>query len=183
MDDMWTAFSVPILSNFTRFTQVIILSMLRTLLGITRWVCFCNRRFFLEIKDEPTGWEPIWPVFVGGSLILTQETWCEAACWQLKTHPTRTSFDGYLNCRIRLAIIKVSGKPEKSLRGSPSGVHTFCVWDAAHSLSVQLAGWQLDLMVAPGKNLQILPDAQAVQLLAGEGFGAHAFGGVADLGF
>jgi len=28
-----------------------------------------------------------------------------------------------LNCKIRLAIIKVSGKPEKSLRGSPSGVH------------------------------------------------------------
>lgn len=118
---------------------------------------------------------------MGGVLILTQETWCKAERYQLKTFPTRTAFDGYLNRSIRLAIIKVSGKPEKSLRGSPSGVHTFCVWDAAHSLSLQLAGRQLDILAAPGKNIQVLPDAQPVQLLAGKDPGAHTFGEIADL--
>ena len=37
-------------------------------------------RASLDIKDEPTGQEPIQPVFGGGGLILTQETWCKAEC-------------------------------------------------------------------------------------------------------
>ena len=48
-------------------------------------------------------------------------------------------------------------------------------------LSLQLAGRQLNLLAAPGKNLQVLPDAQPVQLLAGKGPGACPFGEVVHL--